>query len=86
MLGPKPEQVCTWTVAGTAPEAISYHGARKYAAVSAAPVARAMAAPPQAGDEENVTHCSQSVTLIGGCPPSGSTVLQTVVVTGVKSV
>jgi hypothetical protein len=67
-------------------EAISYHGARKYAVVSTAPVGAAMAAPPQTGDVENVTHCPQSVTLIGSCPPIGIIVLQIAVVTGVKSV
>jgi hypothetical protein len=65
-------------MAGTPPEAISYHGARKYAVVSTA--------PPQTGDAENVTHCPQSVTLMGSCPPIGRIVLQIAVVTGVKSV
>jgi hypothetical protein len=83
------EQLCTWTWAGTAPDAISYHGARKYATASAEPdgaVGAAPPSPPQTGDDENVTHWPQSVTLMGSCPPIESTVLQIAVVMGVKSV
>jgi hypothetical protein len=79
------EQVCTWTSAGTAPDAISCHGARKYAIAEPAPAGPVEAAPPHTGDEENITHCPQSVTLMGSCPIE-STVLQIAVVTGVKSV
>jgi hypothetical protein len=77
------EQVWTWTSAGTAPDAISYQGARKYTVASAD--AGVMAAP-QSGDEENVTHSPQSVTPIGNCPPIDNTVLQIAVVIDVKSI
>ena len=77
------EQVWTWTLAGTAPDAISYHGARKYTIASAG---AGVPAAPQSGDEENVTHSPQSVTLMGTCPPIDSTVLQIAVVMGVKNV
>lgn len=83
------EQVCTWTSAGTAPDAISYQGARKYATDSEELASAVVAAPPgpsHTGDEENVTHWPQSVTLMGSCPPIESTVLQIAVVMGVKSV
>ena len=53
---------------------MSYHGARKYA------TGAAVVSPPQTGDDENVTHCPQSVTLIGRWPPIESTVLQIAVV------
>jgi hypothetical protein len=82
-LGTMVEQVWTWTSAGTAPDAISYHGARKYTVASAG--ATALAAL-HSGDEENVTHSPQSVTLIGTSPPIDRTVLQIAVVVGVKSV
>lgn len=74
---PRLEQVWTWTAAGTAPDAMSYHGARKNAVIRS---------PPQTADEENVTHCPQSVTLIGSCAAIESAVLQIAVVTGEKSV
>lgn len=82
-LGTAVEQVWIWTSAGTAPDAISYHGARKYTIASAS---AAVPAAPQPEDEENVTHSPQSVTLMGTCPPIDSTVLQIAVVMGVKSV
>src|SRR5437588_11801771 len=58
-LGTAVGQVWTWTATGTAPAAISYHGARKYTIALAGAVAPAA---PQSGDEENVTHSPQSVT------------------------
>jgi hypothetical protein len=82
-LGTAVEQVWTWTSAGTAPDAISYHGARKYTIASAG---ASVPAAPQSGDEENVTHSPQSVTLMGTRPPIDSTVLQIAVVMGVKNV
>jgi hypothetical protein len=82
-LGTTVGQVWTWTLAGTAPDAISYHGARKYTIASAG---AGVPAALQPGDEENVTHSPQSVTLMGTCPPIDSTVLQIAVVMGVKSV
>jgi hypothetical protein len=82
-LGKAVEQAWTWTSTGTAPDAISYHGARKYAV---APADAVTPATPQSGDEENVTHSPQSVTLMGTCPPIDNTVLQIAVVMDVKSV
>lgn len=82
-LGKAVEQAWTWTSTGTAPDAISYHGARKYAV---APADAVTPATPQSEDEENVTHSPQSVTLMGICPPIDNTVLQIAVVMDVKSV